>query len=231
MATRTSQRVFIWVIAIAMIVGTVTGFIAMILAPKNQQADQARQQELIADYQAEYTKYQQKIDAQAKSLSDQYAAEFKQYENRPASFDKDAVKELAAEDLKVGDGAEVKEDSEYAIYYLGWNPSGKMFDSSYEGENLKMPLIREGQGSWVFAGGQRGSVIEGWEKGLIGTKIGGVRLLTLPSDLAYKEAGQGEDIPPNSPLKFIVMVIPAPEKIAEPEMPAELQRLYSQGQM
>ncbi len=68
-------------------------------------------------------------------------------------------------------------------------------------------------------------------KGVVGMKIGGVREITIPAAQAYGEAGSGEDIPANTPLKFILMIIPSPEKIAEPEMPAELQRLYSQGQM
>ena len=54
-------------------------------------------------------------------------------------------------------------------------------------------------------------------------KVGGVRQLTIPSSLAYKEAGQGTDIGPNMPLKFILLVIPAPEAI---EPSAELETLY-----
>jgi hypothetical protein len=53
-------------------------------------------------------------------------------------------------------------------------------------------------------------------------KIGGVREITLPSDKAYGEQGSGDSIPPNTPLKFIVMAIPLPEQIPQPEVPASL---------
>ena len=67
------------------------------------------------------------------------------------------------------------------------------------------------------------SVIEGWKEGIKGMRIGGVRLLTIPSDKAYAEAGSkdasgNENIAPNMPLKFIVMAIPTPAEIPQPDM-------------
>jgi hypothetical protein len=60
-------------------------------------------------------------------------------------------------------------------------------------------------------------------------KVGGVRELTIPSDKAYGEAGSGDKIPANTPLKFIVMVIPTPEAIKEPAVPQELLQYYQQN--
>ena len=49
-------------------------------------------------------------------------------------------------------------------------------------------------------------------------KVGGVRELTIPSDMAYGETGSGEDIPANTPLKFVVMAIPPVEEIPLPQI-------------
>ena len=69
-------------------------------------------------------------------------------------------------------------------------------------------------------------MIEGWKKGLVGMKIGGVRELSIPSDLAYGKNGSGEKIPADTPLKFIVMAIPQPEEIPEVEMPQLVKDYY-----
>jgi FKBP-type peptidyl-prolyl cis-trans isomerase FkpA len=65
-------------------------------------------------------------------------------------------------------------------------------------------------------------LIQGWKEGMKGMKIGGIREITIPSDKAYGESGQGDDIPANTPLKFVVMAIPAPAAIEQPEVPAAL---------
>ena len=165
--------------------------------------------------------------AQADQLSKVYFEQFDQYASTPAVFVSGDVKELAKKDLKVGDGAEATKDSKYAVYYLGWNPAGKTFDSSISGSALKSPLVRDSEGVWTFPGGKQGGVIEGWEKGVLGMKVGGVRELTIPANLAYKDQGQGEDIPANTPLKFIIMILPAPVKLSAPQAPAELHQSYN----
>lgn len=215
MATKKSQRIFIWVIAIVMTVGTVAGFIAMMIAPTNQKIDQERVAKLTSQYQQEYAAYQAKVDAQAAELSAKYYDTFKQYSSRPTAFGASDVKELTSEDLVVGDGETVTATTKYSAYYIGWNPTGKVFDQSIDGTKLKSPI----------AGG---NLIEGWNKGVIGMKVGGVRELTIPSDMAYGEAGSGEDIPSNTPLKFVVFVIPEVETISQPALPSELQK-YSGG--
>lgn len=234
MATKTSQRAFIWVIAIVMVVGTLAGFIAMILQPENDKADQQRIQNLTAEYQKEYAEYQSKVDAQTAKLSGVYFKEFSAYLSQVSEFDAKSVKKLETKDLKVGTGKELTDELEYGVYYIGWNPKAKMFDSSFvdDKKSLKRPLIHMTDGLWDFGpGSQPGSVIKGWEEGIKGMKVGGARLLTIPSDLAYGKDGQGEDIPADTPLKFIMMTIPAPEKLQQPEMPAELLRYYQQNGM
>ena len=220
MATKTSQRVGIWIIAIAMLLGTIGSFLILILSPQNQAADQARFEELSAVYQEEYDAYQEKLDAQTAELSEQYFDELKQYESRVGTFNADDVTKLATKDLKEGDGEALTSESEFTAYYIGWNPDGKMFDSSFNDDKtgLKAPLAVA-----------PGSVIEGWTEGADGMKVGGVRELTIPSDLAYGEAGSGDDIPANTPLKFVIMIIPTPDTIEQPEVSEELLNYYSKG--
>lgn len=201
--TPKAQRIGILVIAIVMVAGTLGSFAMLILANDNITKEQDK---AAKDYQA-MVEEQQK---EAKELSDTYYPIFKEYENRPAEFDAEAVGEtVTTVDLKEGDGEVIADGSTYRVYYLGWDPKGKMFDSSFNGESLSAPLTHLADGMWEFPGGQTGNVIEGWPLGIDGMKVGGVRELTIPSDLAYGEAGSGDTIPPNTPLKFIIMVIPA----------------------
>lgn len=216
-ATR-GQRIGIWIIAAFMVVGTIGSFLAIILANQNQQTDQARINELTAQYQKEYDAYQAKVDAQAEELSAQYFATFNQFSTRPAAFDAASVTELKKEDIIVGSGENITSDSSFTAYYIGWNPSGKVFDGSIEGDTLKAPF-----------GVEPGGVIEGWTKGVDGMKVGGVRELSIPAELAYGATGSGEDIPANTPIKFIIMIIPTPEKITVPTMPPELIKYYQSG--
>jgi len=193
MATPKSQRIGIWVIAVVLFVGTVGSFAVMILQSKNDQSDQQQQQKLIEEYQKQLEEQQKQAD----ELSGQYYAEFSQYKDKPAAFDMNAVGDkVTTNDLKTGTGTEIKSDTKYQAYYIGWNPKGKTFDSSIDGEKLKLPLDTA-----------QSTTIEGWTQGVVGMKVGGVREITIPSDLAYKDQGSGDDIPPNTPIKFIVMII------------------------
>lgn len=216
MATKRSQRIAIWVIAATLTIGTLGSFFVIIIANNNQQANQQRFEQLMAEFQADYADYEAKVAEQGKELSKTYYSEFSKYQERVKPFDADKVKELNTEDLKKGTGDAITAESSYSAYYIGWNPAGKIFDSSFQdnAKELKAPLS-------VTPGG----VIEGWSKGVEGMKVGGVREITIPSDLAYGETGGGELIPPNTPLKFVVMIIPTPEAIEQPQPSEELLRL------
>lgn len=202
MATSKAQRIGIIVIAVVMAVGTIGSFFIMILANENQMADQTRQQEdyqkQMEDYQKQMEEMQKEQDKEAKKLSAQYYDEFKQYESLPEPYDESKVKKLEKEDLKQGNGEAINEDTRYRAYYIGWNSEGKVFDGSIEDGALKYPL----------EGGS--SLIEGWVKGVEGLKIGGVRVISIPGDMAYAQ-DQGADIKANAPLKFVIMAIPPAE--------------------
>jgi peptidylprolyl isomerase len=105
--------------------------------------------------------------------------------------------ELKIEDIKVGDGESPKMGQTVTVNYTGWlwknGQQGKEFDSSSRhGRPIEFKL---------------GGVIEGWNQGLSTMKVGGKRILYIPSKLAYGAMGRPPDIPSNSDLKFEVELL------------------------
>lgn len=226
MATSNGQRVGISIILVTMVVGTIGSYVAMVLSQQNATIDAANQQKEIEDYQKAYQAYESRVSAQAAELSAKYYPVISQYASRVGEFNlEEANKESKNEDLLVGDGETIDGTTKFAAYYIGWLPSGKIFDQSIVGEALKSPLS-------IDTGLDAAGLIEGWKTGMIGMKIGGVRELTIVSDKAYGEAGSkdgegNETIPPNTPLRFIVMAVALPEQIPQPELSESiLQGLY-----
>ncbi len=101
---------------------------------------------------------------------------------------------LKKDDLVVGTGEEVKSGDTIAVHYKGTFIDGKEFESSY-GSDPFVVTIGTGQ------------VIEGWDQGIPGMKVGGKRKLTIPAELAYGEIGSPPNIRPNTPLVFEVEVV------------------------
>lgn len=112
-----------------------------------------------------------------------------------ASADAGAVTDLKIEDIKVGDGAEAVAGKSVSVHYTGTLTDGKKFDSSLDrGQPFRFQL-------------GAGQVIQGWDKGVAGMKVGGKRKLTIPSHLGYGERGAGGVIPPNATLIFEVELL------------------------
>lgn len=211
MATSKGQRIGIWAIAVLMAVGTIGSFAIIVIANANSQKEQARYQELSAQYQADTAAHQQKI-------AEKYFSQLDAQKSRVKSFEKASVKELVKKDITKGTGEALTTTSSFYAYYIGWNPSGKIFDSSFNdaGDSLKDAIN-------VYPGG----VIEGWTEGADGMKEGGIRELTIPASMAYGEQDKSASgIPPNTPLKFIVLVIPTSEMSGAPQPSEELLNLY-----
>ena len=104
--------------------------------------------------------------------------------------------ELVIEDIRVGAGAEAKAGQKVSVHYVGTLVDGKQFDSSRDrGEPFKFNL-------------GAGQVIQGWDQGVAGMKIGGLRKLTIPARLGYGARGAGGGlIPPNATLYFDVELL------------------------
>lgn len=98
-------------------------------------------------------------------------------------------------DLVVGTGAEAATGKSVSVNYTGTLTNGVVFDSSFK-RNAPITLTLGA-----------GEVIPGWEQGLQGMKVGGTRVLTIPSELAYGPQGAGNVIPPNSTLVFQIEMV------------------------
>lgn len=101
---------------------------------------------------------------------------------------------LYRRDVTPGTGATAEAGDMVAVHYTGWLPDGTEFDSSRGGPPFEFGL---GQGE----------VIPGWDEGVQGMQVGGVRRLVIPPDLAYGARGAGGVIPPNATLVFEVELL------------------------
>lgn len=101
---------------------------------------------------------------------------------------------LDIQDLVVGTGAEAKAGTTILAHYTGTLSTGEKFDNSYDrGEPLSFKL-------------GAGQVIQGWDQGIAGMKVGGQRRLTIPPELGYGSQAVGP-IPANSTLVFEVELV------------------------
>jgi len=101
---------------------------------------------------------------------------------------------IQIEDIEVGTGEEVKSGDTVVMHYRGTLEDGTQFDSSYDRDEPFVTQIGTG------------AVIQGWDQGVPGMKVGGKRKLIIPPELGYGEADMG-DIPPNSTLIFEVELL------------------------
>ena len=131
---------------------------------------------------------------------------------KPQTADIGAMKQDAAIDLKLnnqkmnkqgveieilkdGTGAIAKKGDTVSVHYVGVLENGTKFDSSVDrGTPFEFSL-------------GAGRVIPGWDIGVEGMKVGEVRKLTVPSELAYGSGGAGNAIPPNATLIFEVQLL------------------------
>ncbi len=112
------------------------------------------------------------------------------------------VTELIKKDHKVGTGTEAVSGHDVSVHYTGWlydpkapDHKGRKFDSSRDrGQPFQFTL-------------GAGQVIQGWDQGVAGMKVGGQRTLIIPPQLGYGARGAGGVIPPNATLVFDVELL------------------------
>lgn len=105
------------------------------------------------------------------------------------------ITEMKTEDIKVGTGDEALDGKKVTVHYTGTLTDGTKFDSSLDRNQ-----------PFSFALGQ-GEVIKGWDLGVKGMKVGGMRKLTIPSELGYGTYGSPPVIPANAALLFEVELL------------------------
>ncbi len=113
---------------------------------------------------------------------------------QPSPTKSNTSPELKIEDTKIGTGKEVKSGDTIIIHYNGTLTDGTKFDSSYDREQPFETVIGVGK------------VIQGWDQGVVGMKVGGKRKLTIPPELGYGAQTVGP-IPANSTLIFEVELV------------------------
>ncbi|HSN69854.1 MAG TPA: FKBP-type peptidyl-prolyl cis-trans isomerase [Steroidobacteraceae bacterium] len=120
----------------------------------------------------------------------------------PSSAAAAPVTQLEITDLAAGAGAAIEQGATAVVHYTGWlfdpaapDRKGQKFDSSRDrGQPFRFPL-------------GAGRVIQGWDRGVEGMKVGGQRVLVIPPELAYGERGAGGVIPPGATLLFEVELL------------------------
>lgn len=108
----------------------------------------------------------------------------------------DPPADLVVDDIVVGEGDEATAGADVEVHYVGvaWS-NGEQFDASWDrGDTFSFRL-------------GAGQVIEGWDTGVQGMRVGGQRRLTLPPHLAYGPRGAGGVIGPNETLVFVVDLV------------------------
>jgi peptidylprolyl isomerase len=104
--------------------------------------------------------------------------------------------QLEIEDLVEGDGDEARPGQVVEVHYVGvsWS-TGREFDASWNrGDTFKFGL-------------GKGQVIQGWDQGVAGMKVGGRRRITIPPHLGYGKRGAGGVIAPDETLVFVVDLV------------------------
>lgn len=203
------QRVVIILVALLLVGSTVLTYMFIVMSnTSKQQSNQERIEQLEAELTAKNEEIQHRVDA----LSDLYFKDLQSYRKQVKSYNAASANsaKLQTTDLKSGKGRQLTDgDSDYMAYYIGWCPDGSLLDSSFDYAEddadkdtpikLKIPLV------------QQTNLIEGWQQGVIGMKLGGVRQLSIPGELAYKEDSKcGMS---NAPLRYVVMALEPDEEL------------------
>ena len=102
---------------------------------------------------------------------------------------------LYIQDLPVGMGDEATSGATVTVHYEGWLPNGTKFDSSRD---------RNDPFSFLLGAGR---VIQGWDEGVAGMRVGGIRKLVIPPGLAYGVGGSPPAIPGNATLVFDIELL------------------------
>ncbi len=218
--TSPKQRIFIVLIAIIMVGSIIASYAAIVINGSKGAAGSTEAGQIddskVAEYEAVYN---EKLDEFKKASKSDYD-EFIGFKSELKAFNEASANEAGVEvkDLKEGTGAEVSDDN-YLAYYVGWCADESVFDSSFDNNDSPTAFSKILDPS--------AGMIEGWNEGVKGMKLGGIRRITMPGEMAY---GDSMEICGgyNKPLRFMVMAIPKEEPMKS--MATELDDAYMRVQ-
>ena len=207
--TSPKQRIFISIIAIVMLGSIIASYAAIVISGNSSSASSSDSEgvsnAVLLAYENEYSEASEKLA----SVTTDYFNEFIQYKSRVTAYNETAANSdgLAVYDLKEGTGRELTEgDNDYLAFYIGWCADEEVFDTTFDDPDD--PTSFKGVFDLSYDDPIMGSSspIEGWSLGVQGMKLGGIRELTIPGELAY---GDSYEICGgySSPLKFIIMAV------------------------
>lgn len=201
--TSWQQRIVIGIIAFLLLFSTVAVYALIVLSNEKSEKTNEQVSKELEKVEEELSAKREVLEARVTELSDQYYDKLTSYRSEVRSYNATSVNNagLKTTDLKTGDGAEITEESSYYSYYIGWCADESVFDSSFDDWDNPTRLIDP----ISYTSGES-DFVQGWEDGVIGMKIGGVREISIPGELAY---GDSREIcgGTNSPLKFIIMAM------------------------
>ena len=218
--TSPKQRIFIILIAIIMVGSIIASYAAIVIngskgAAGSTEAGQVDDSK-VAEYEAAYNEKLEEFKKASKSDYDEFIG----FKSELKAFNEASANEAGVEvkDLKEGTGSEVSDDN-YLAYYVGWCADESVFDSSFDNNDNPTAFSKILDPS--------AGMIEGWHEGVKGMKLGGIRRITMPGEMAY---GDSMEICGgyNKPLRFMVMAIPKEEPMKS--MAAELDDAYMRVQ-
>ncbi|MBR3236558.1 FKBP-type peptidyl-prolyl cis-trans isomerase [Candidatus Saccharibacteria bacterium] len=197
--TSTKQRVFIIIIAIIMVGSIIASYAAIVLSGVMQNKNEEESQ---VD-EAKVAEYQEAYDKKLKEFQEATNKDYKKflgYKGKVVKgYNENSANEggVKTKDIEKGSGDTVSEDN-YLAYYIGWCADESVFDSSFDDT--------ENPTGFRIAIDPSVGMIEGWNQGVKGMKMGGIREITIPGELAY---GDSKEIcgGTNKPLKFMVMTV------------------------
>lgn len=210
--TSVGQRVAIGIIAFIMLGSIIASYAAILMSNNSSSSSDTKKlsDERMAYYQNNYS---EKL-AKFKEVSAGDYAKFSPYQSEVKAYNETSANSggVQTRDLVAGTGRTIGEkDGDYLAYYVGWCADETIFDSSYDSNT--------NPSSFAKALDVSVGMIDGWYKGAEGMKLGGIREITIPGELAYADKSEicgGY----NKPLKFLIMAVPAedPLKTASKEL-------------
>ena len=205
--TSTRQRVGIIIVALIMLAAVIAGYAAIVVAGNSKSSDSTSSkisEEKLAQYEEEY---EDKLAEFQEGTEDDFAI-FSKYMSEVKEFDEDTANSngVTTKDLVQGTGRELTaDDTDHLAYYVGYCADASVFDSSLDDTDSPTAFTKALNASL--------GMIDGWNSGVVGMKLGGVRRITIPGELAY---GDQMEICGgyNKPLRFLVMAVANEDPLA-----------------